>query len=219
MSMTPVPEEMSRKHLVLRTLVDLPRILVIMVHEIRELGLRRALQYAYDHTVRLLTGAPPEKFSRINDHLHVGGQYTAGGYQRLAKRGVSAVISLRDEFDNAAAGIAPERYLYLPTVDDTPPTMEALCAGIQMIRKEVAAGGQVFVHCMLGVGRSATLAAAYLVAEGMSADAAWRTLRRRRPFIRPTEGQQELVARFAANPPDCVDVVKPAGADNPTNKT
>ena len=204
MTESTAPQAISRRHLILRTLADLPRIIAILIHETREMGLRLALLYAYDHVVRLFTGAPPERYSRITETLHVGGQYTAGGYARLQERGVTSVISLRDEFDNEAAGIAPERYLYLPTVDNTPPEIEDLCAGIRFIREERARGGQVFVHCMLGVGRSATLAAAFLVAEGMSADAAWKTLRRRRPFIRPTEGQVELIERFAADPPDCV---------------
>lgn len=199
------PEAISRRHLFLRTLADLPRILVIMVWEVRDMGPRRALQYMIDHLVRLFTGAPPERFSRITDHLHVGGQYTAGGYERLKERGVTSVISLRDEFDNAAAGIAPERYLYLPTVDDTPPTMEHLCDGIHMIREEAARGGQVYVHCMLGVGRSATLAAAYFVSEGMGVEEAWRAIRRRRPFIRPTQGQKQLIAEFAAHPTPCAE--------------
>jgi protein tyrosine phosphatase (PTP) superfamily phosphohydrolase (DUF442 family) len=205
MSENSLPESMSRRHLFLRMLADLPRILVIMVCEVREVGPWRALQYMVDHVIRLATGAPPEHFSRITDHMHVGGQYTAGGYERLKARGVTSVISLRDEFDNAAAGIAPERYLYLPTIDDTPPTVEDLCAGIRMIREEVSHGGQVYVHCMLGVGRSATLAAAYLVGEGMSASEAWRAIRRRRPFIRPTAGQKQLVADFAAHPMPCAE--------------
>lgn len=204
MSDPSAPQSISRRHLILRTLADLPRILLTMLSEARELGVRHALQYTYDHVVRLILGAPPETYSRISKNLHVGGQYTASGYERLKARGVTSVISLRDEFDNAAAGIAPERYLYLPTVDNTPPTMEHLCDGIRMIRDEVARGGQVYVHCMLGVGRSATLAAAYLVGEGMSADEAWRAIRKRRPFIRPADGQVALVAEFAANPPPCL---------------
>lgn len=197
------PPSVTRRNLILRTLGDIPRIMTIMVTEAQEMGVGRALQYSYDHLVRLLTGAPPERTSRITEGIHVGGQYTARGYRRLQRRGVTAVINLRDEFDNAEAGIAPPRYLYLPTVDNTPPRMEDLCAGIRMIRAEIAAGGQVYIHCMLGVGRSATLAAAYLVAEGQSAEEAWRTIRQRRPFIRPTAGQVALVARFAENPHRC----------------
>ena len=112
-------------------------------------------------------------------------------------------MSLRDEFDDRDAGVAPDRYLYLPTVDDTPPTFADLCRGVTFIRTEAAAGGQVYVHCMLGVGRSAALVAAYLVSEGMRPEEAWRFLRLRRPFIQPTPEQIKAVASFAERRAEC----------------
>jgi protein-tyrosine phosphatase len=116
----------------------------------------------------------------------------------LQMRGVTAVVNLRDEFDDAEAGIAPEHYLYLPTVDDTPPTIAQLCQGVRFIHQQIDAGGQVYVHCMLGVGRSVTMVAAYLVATGMTPVDALRTIRRRRPFIQPTVGQEARLVEFAA---------------------
>ena len=194
-----------RHNVVLRTLADLPQILRILVREVRRQGIMAATLYALDHINRLMTGAPPLYYSRITPQLHVGGQYTAGGLRKLAARGVTAVVNLRDEFDDAEAGIAPDQYLHLPTVDDTPPTTEHLCEGVRFIRDELASGGQVYVHCMLGVGRSVTLVAAYLVYTGMTPTAAWRTIRRRRPFIQPTAGQVAQIAAFAAEQPLCTD--------------
>jgi dual specificity MAP kinase phosphatase len=180
-----------------RILADLPRVLEILVREVRRKGVRVASHYTVDHVVRLSTGAPPLRYSRITPHLHVGGQFTAAGWRRLQERGVTAVVNLRDEFDDAEAGIAPERYLFLPTVDDTPPTVAQLCQGVRFIHRELQAGGQVYVHCMLGVGRSVTLVAAYLVASGMTPQEAWKCIRRRRPFIQPTVGQEARLAEFA----------------------
>ncbi|MBK8032067.1 MAG: hypothetical protein IPK17_21840, partial [Chloroflexi bacterium] len=42
----------------------------------------------------------------------------------LQKRGVTAGVSLRGEFDTRAAGFAPPKYLHLPTVDNHAPTQE-----------------------------------------------------------------------------------------------
>lgn len=184
--------------LTLRLLADLPRILEILIRELRRKGLWVATLYLHDHVVRLATGAPPAIYSRITPHLHVGGQYTASGWERLRERGITAVVNMRDEFDDAEAGVAPERYLFLPTVDDTPPTVAQLCQGVRFIHQEIQAGGEVYVHCMLGVGRSVTMIAAYLVATGMKPSAAWRTIRRRRPFIQPTVGQEARLVEFAA---------------------
>jgi dual specificity MAP kinase phosphatase len=184
--------------LTLRILADLPRVLEILVREVRRKGIVVASLYAYDHLVRLSTGAPPPHFSRITKHVHVGGQFTASGWQSLQERGVTAVVNMRDEFDDAVAGIAPEHYLFLPTVDDTPPTIAQLCQGVRFIHREIEAGGQVYVHCMLGVGRSVTMVAAYLIATGMTPSSALKIIRRRRPFIQPTLGQEARLAEFAA---------------------
>jgi len=184
--------------LTIRILADLPRILEILLREVKRKGVWVASQYTADHLVRLTLGAPPENYSRITTQVHVGGQFTAGGWRRLQMRGVTAVVNLREEFDDAEAGIAPPHYLYLPTIDDTPPTIAQLSQGVRFMHSEITNGGQVYVHCMLGVGRSATMVAAYLVATGMTPPAAWKAIRRRRPFIQPTIGQEARLAEFAA---------------------
>lgn len=180
-----------------RTLADLPRIVSKLGMEVWRHGPVVAGHYAVDHLVRIATGAPMLRYSRITPSLFLGGQHAIRGLQQLEALGVTAVVNLRDEFDDAAAEIAPGRYLHLPVVDDTPPTIDQLCRGVAFIRKELHEGGRVYVHCMLGVGRSVTLVAAYLVSEGMTAEHAWKTIRRRRPFIQPTEGQVAQLEAFA----------------------
>jgi protein tyrosine phosphatase (PTP) superfamily phosphohydrolase (DUF442 family) len=165
-------------------------------------GLRVSALWAADHTVRILTGAPIRRVSQVTPQLHVGGQYRRRGWRRLAARGITAVVNLRIEFDDAAAGIVPasiasERYLYLPAVDDTPPTLEQLRQGAAFIAEEIARGGGVYVHCGAGVGRAPTMAAAYLVSTGMTPDQAWARIRAVRPFIRIKPGQIAQIERFA----------------------
>ena len=161
-------------------------------------GLRVTVLWAADHGVRIITGAPIRNLSQITPQLHVGGQYRRRGWPRLASRGVTAVVNLRVEFDDNDAGIAPPRYLYLPTVDDNPPTLEQLHAGVAFIAEEIARGGGVYVHCGSGVGRAATMAAAYLVSTGLTPDQAWARIREVRPFIRPNPVQVAQVERFAS---------------------
>jgi predicted protein tyrosine phosphatase len=160
-------------------------------------GIRVTALWAADHLVRIVTGAPMQSVSQITPRLHVGGQYRHRGWERLTSRGVAAVVNMRVEFDDAATGIAPQRHLYLPTVDDAPPSLEDLHAGVDFIAQEIGNGRGVYVHCGSGVGRAPTLAAAYLVSTGLTPDQAWARIRAVRPFIRPQPQQVARVGQFA----------------------
>lgn len=161
-------------------------------------GLGITLWWAADHLIRIITGANIHRLSRITAQLHVGGQYRRRGISRMKQRGITAVVNMRKEFDDEAAGIAFPRYLHLPTVDDQAPTLEHLRMGAGFIADEVEDGGQVYVHCGSGIGRAATMAAAYLVTTGLSSDEAWAKIRQARPFIRPTEVQVKRLDEFVA---------------------
>ena len=180
----------------MRLLNKLTKGMHILWSRITQHGLRVTMLWAADHAVRMATGAPIRRVSQITPHLHVGGQYRRRGWPRLAARGITAVVNTRVEFDDNDAGIAPPRYLYLPTVDDEPPTLEQLQEGAAFITEEIARGGGVYVHCGAGVGRAATMAAAYMVSTGLTPDQAWARIRTVRPFIRPKPVQIAQVERF-----------------------
>jgi predicted protein tyrosine phosphatase len=161
-------------------------------------GLGTTVWWAADHLVRIVTGANIHRLSRITPNLHVGGQYRRRGIRRMRRRGITAVVNMRVEFDDEAAGIAFPHYLHLPTEDDQAPTLEHLRLGAAFIGDEIEQGGQVYVHCGSGIGRAATMAAAYLVTTGMSAEEAWAKIRESRPFVRPTAVQVQRLEEFAA---------------------
>ncbi len=174
------------------------RALRITWGRLREQGVIRTLQWAADHAVRMLSGAPIRSLSQVTPQLHVGGQYRRRGWPRLTRRGVTAVVNMRNEFEDNHAAIAPARYLYLPTVDDCAPSLEDLQTGVAFIREEIAQGGCVYIHCGAGVGRAPAMAAAYLASTGLPPGEAWERIRAVRPFIRPKPVQVEQVERFAA---------------------
>jgi protein-tyrosine phosphatase len=105
---------------------------------------------------------------------------------------------MRIEYDDAQAGVAPPRYLHLPVVDDEAPALDQLREGSDFIAREIADGGAVYVHCGSGIGRAATMAAAYLISTGLAPDEAIMRIRKKRPFIRPTSLQLAQLERYAA---------------------
>ena len=116
----------------------------------------------------------------------------------MEARGITAVVNMRVEFDDQEAGIAPPRYLHLRVVDDQAPTREQLAKGTTFMAEELARKGAVYVHCGSGIGRAATMAAAYLISTGRTEQESWSLIRATRPFIRPTPPQLEQIQRFAA---------------------
>lgn len=169
-----------------------------LFQQLRKQGIFITLIEAFDQIIRRVGGAPTERFSRVTPHLHVGGQFSPRGWQILRRRGVTAGVSLRGEFDTRRAGFAPPNYLYLPTVDNHAPRLEDLRRGVAFIQAEIERGGQVYVHCWEGVGRAPTLTAAYLVSTGLTPAQAWGKIKAVRPFIRPTVAQLEQIDIFAA---------------------
>ena len=170
----------------------------ILTGRIRDQGLRTTVLWALDHAVRIVGGAPVRGLSQITPQIHLGGQHNRRGWRTLRARGVSAVVNMRIEYDDRAEGIAPERYLRLPTVDETAPTLAHLEQGVAFLEREIADGGVVYVHCASGIGRAATLVAAYLVRQGLSPEQAWARIQARRPFVRPEPAQVARLAEYAA---------------------
>jgi len=177
--------------------VKLSKGLSILWQRLTRQGVRTTAWWAADHLVRIFRGAPIRRVSEIVPGLHLGGQYRRYGWPSLKGRGITAVVNMRIEWDDRALGIAPERYLYLPTVDDEAPSLEHLRLGSEFIAEELERGGGVYVHCGSGIGRAATLVAAYLVTCGRSPEEAWAEIRRVRPFVRPSAVQIEQLEAFA----------------------
>jgi protein-tyrosine phosphatase len=170
----------------------------ILRWRLQEQGPRITVLWLKDHALRVLTGMSPPVTSRIQPHLYVGGQHYRWGLGRMADLGISASLSLRREADDGALGVALGKHLWLPTTDDAPPSLEQLDEASAFIREALEEGRGVYVHCMSGVGRAATTAAAYLVTTGLTPDQAWAAIRRVRPFLRPSDDQMAVLAEFHA---------------------
>lgn len=111
---------------------------------------------------------------------------------------VHAVLDLTCEFDELPWVRSRNAYLCLPVLDRTSPTLEQLEQATRFIA-ENAALGNVYVHCAVGHGRSATVVAAHLLAShsAQNVEEAIQMIRIKRPHIHPNREQLEMLAHFS----------------------
>lgn len=171
----------------------------IFLQRVRTEGLLPALVWLYGRGMPVLTGSPIMKYGQVTPDVYVGTQYRKPGKRKLEKLGFTGCVNLRVEFDDAAYGLNLKHYCYLPTVDGEAPTLDQLRQGVTFIDEVVAGGGKVYIHCRGGIGRAPTMAAAYLISRGLSAEEATGLIKKSRPFIGLHSGQWEQLKRFEVN--------------------
>ncbi|MHC4914958.1 MAG: protein-tyrosine phosphatase family protein [Planctomycetota bacterium] len=117
----------------------------------------------------------------------------------LRERGVGAIVSLTvSALDAAELARAEIECLHEPVTDFTPPSPGQLEGIIAFIRRQNETRScTVLVHCGAGLGRSGTVAAAFMVSEGMGPTAAIERVRELRPYSIETPEQEDAVAKYA----------------------
>ena len=107
---------------------------------------------------------PITNFTVVDDHVWRGAAPTARGYEALAAEGVTTVVDLRAEddihVDEEALGALGLTRFHLPMRDGQAPPVDLVDRFLEIVEKSE---GRVYVHCGAGVGRTGTMAAAYLV--------------------------------------------------------
>ena len=137
------------------------------------------------------------EYHQITDQIYLGTNYCcAMGFDEiLLKEGIIADISLESEKIDQPWGV--KYFLWLPTIDHTAPTLDALAMGSQMIAFLVQRDMKVYVHCKNGHGRAPTLVVAYLMTQGMKMDKAIKLVAKKRPEIHIEPAQKAKLKEFA----------------------
>jgi atypical dual specificity phosphatase len=116
----------------------------------------------------------------------------------LVRAGIGSVVSLlnipSDAAVYASAGLG---YLCLPIPDGYAPSLEQMLEFLRFEREQRELGRVVAVHCAAGLGRTGTVLAGYVIADGCSAESAIARIRTARRGAIETSEQ----VRFLHNLP------------------
>jgi atypical dual specificity phosphatase len=154
-----------------------------------------------------LTRRTPDDAWIVPGVLMIARYPSRGNLERYHALGVRIVVNLhRQSHDPAVLAQLGLTEVHLPVRDFTPPATGQISQGVEAIRRARDADHAVLVHCTGGKGRSGTLAACYLVSEGMTAAVAIEQVRACRPGAVETRRQVAAVtswaAQFARTDPD-----------------
>jgi dual specificity phosphatase 12 len=140
--------------------------------------------------------------SRISRGLFIGDYDASQDINKLSQLGITSLVSASQYSPYSPSPfslpLSPVRQHYDTTldilripVDDSPSAnlIQHFPAARRFIRAALDKGDGVLVHCQAGVSRSATLVAAYLMAQepGIDVDQALASIRKVRPQVEPTE--------------------------------
>lgn len=139
-----------------------------------------------------------EPWNILTDRVWIGRKLTDAEAQRAVEQGVTAVLDLTGEFDEAEPFLRAN-YRHISVMDLTAPTPEQLTEAIEFINEQSKIG-IVYVHCKAGYSRTASVAGAYLLACGISknAEQACARLKAVRPTITIRPEAMECIANCAA---------------------
>lgn len=139
-------------------------------------------------------------FSWLLDHELAGMALprTNDALALLPRLGVRAVVSLTEQSLPAASltehGIVAE---HIPVADFTAPTLDQIARAVAAVERFRAEGRPTAVHCGAGLGRTGTILAGVLVAQGVPAAAAIARVRTARTGSIETPEQAAAVEQYA----------------------
>lgn len=140
-----------------------------------------------------------------------GGDWLEDELRALRQDGLDVVVSLLETDEAADLGLEKEgessravglEFISFPIVDRSIPASDTATAQLlEGLRRLLIAGKNVGIHCRQGIGRSALIASALLVLDGMSPASAFQQVGNARGLTVPETQQQSNWVIALANQP------------------
>jgi len=145
-------------------------------------ALRSSVSYWLHAAMRTSAFTPEDKrafdYDEVRSSLLLGRQPRNNkDLERLKAEGVIGFVTLNEPWElfmglgglQAAVKNLGMEHLHIETADFQGPKQQQTVKAVEFIARHMSDGGKVYVHCNAGRGRSATVAAAYLLAADCAA--------------------------------------------------
>jgi dual specificity phosphatase 12 len=129
--------------------------------------------------------------SEIIPNLWVGNLDLTYDLEFLRSAHITHIVTVleREHGTHAMAALRVEQLSFRLADYDDAPIYDTFLPVCEFIDAALLGGGAVYVHCLMGISRSPTIVAAYLIwKRGVGLEEALRILRAARPIIEPNNG-------------------------------
>jgi protein phosphatase slingshot len=140
--------------------------------------------------------------TQINAGLYLGSIAAAQSSYSVRSLGITHILTVADsippKFPEVKARQRIQYKIIEVTDEDTSHLLPHLDECVDFIHRAIADGGNILVHCLAGVSRSATVVAAYLMkVDGLGLEEALKHIRRKRPLVNPNPGFISQLRQYA----------------------
>ncbi|KAF2070591.1 hypothetical protein CYY_008096 [Polysphondylium violaceum] len=137
--------------------------------------------------------------SKVTDYLYMGSETVASDREKLASFGITHILNVSHQCANFFEHDTSLVYKKFPLLDNPTEDISLIFnQAIEFIESACAVNGRVFVHCQMGVSRSASICMLWIMkATRCSFEEASDLIKLIRPISRPNAGFQLCLLNWA----------------------